>query len=109
MIEGESKEKKEELKLLFKKLGDVINDTLSHSDDVQEVLRQMRKWGLGVDLSMVIGLGLYCNTDLMQKDSGNGAIPNEEIRFELTTEDRAFLNELNLRLNIDNDNSPFEN
>lgn len=109
MFEGESKEKKEELKWLFRKLGEVINDTLSHSEDVQEVISQIRKCGLGVDLSMVIGLGLYCNTDVCQNNSDLDTVPKGEIRFELTSADKVFLEEFNLRLNIDNDNSLFEN
>ena len=99
--DGESYEKKDELKRLFKILGEVINDTLSHSKEVQEILSQIRIFGLGVDLSMVIGLGLYSRSDgdheiLLSSDE-------EKIRFELTSGDVAFLEDHKLKLSLDKD------
>jgi hypothetical protein len=92
-------ENRNELKQLFKRLGEVINDTLSHSEEVQEILQEIRILGMGVDLSMVIGLGLYSHADgtheiLFDSDE-------EGIRFELTPADMAFLDQYKLKLIMD--------
>lgn len=95
-------EKKEELKKLFKKLGRVINDTLSHSDEVQEILSQIKIFGLGVDLSMVVGLGLYTNSETDQEIVfGTETEQQEEIRFELTSGDLTFLERHRIKLTMD--------
>lgn len=103
-FDGDSHENKDELKKLFKRLGEVINDTLSHSKDVQDILSQIRIYGLGVDLSMVIGLGLHTRPDADQDMVfGPETVPEGEIRFELTSGDKAFLEHNKLRLTIDKD------
>ena len=95
-------EKKDELKRLFKKLGRVINDTLTHSDEVQEILSQIKIFGLGVDLSMVVGLGLYTNSETDQEIVfGTETEQEEEIRFELTSGDLTFLERHRIRLTMD--------
>ena len=100
----DSHEKKDELKRLFKRLGEVINDTLSHSKEVQDILSQIRIFGLGVDLSMVVGLGLHARSDSEQEGIFSPETVNEgEIRFELTSGDKAFLSHNKIRLTIDND------
>ncbi|MGA1842513.1 MAG: hypothetical protein ACMUIU_18015 [bacterium] len=100
----DSYEKKDELKRLFKKLGEVINDTLSHSKEVQDILSRIRIFGLGVDLSMVVGLGLHARSDSDQEGVlGPEKVSEGEIRFELTSGDRAFLEHNKIRLNIDID------
>ncbi|MGA1844794.1 MAG: hypothetical protein ACMUIS_09575 [bacterium] len=98
-FDANAHENRNELKKLFKRLGEVINDNLSHSEEVQEILHQIRILGMGVDLSMVIGLGLYSHADgtheiLFDSDE-------EEIRFELTSADRAFLDQYKLKLIMD--------
>jgi len=100
----ERHEKKDELKRLFKRLGRVINETLSHSDEVQEILSQIKVFGLGVDLSMVIGLGLYTSADSDHEALlGTESEENEEIRFELTSGDITFLEHHKIKLNMDNE------
>ncbi len=101
MFDEEFKERKEKLKWYFKRLGEAINDTLTHSQEVQEMLSQIRGFGFGVDLSMVIGLGLYSNMNDPQNDFEKEAPFREEIRFELTPEDMAFLQQNNLCLDIE--------
>jgi hypothetical protein len=100
----DSHEKKDELKRLFKRLGEVINDTLSHSKEVQDILSRIKIFGLGVDLSMVVGLGLHARTDADQEGVlGPDTVSEGEIRFELTSGDKAFLAHNRIRFNIDND------
>ena len=103
-FDGESYERKDELKRLFKRLGEVINDSLSHSREVQDILSEIRVFGLGVDLSMVIGLGLYSRSDggqdiIFDPDE----LPEEKIRFELTSGDAKFLEHHKLKLSLDKD------
>ena len=102
-FDKEYPEKKDELKRLFKKLGRVINDTLSHSDEVQDILSQIKIFGLGVDLSMVVGLGLYTNSETDQEIvfGTETEQPEEEIRFELTSGDLTFLERHRIRLTMD--------
>jgi hypothetical protein len=98
----DSHEKKDELKRLFKRLGEVINDTLSHSKEVQDILSRIKIFGLGVDLSMVVGLGLHARSDSDQKgvfDPNPDKVSEGEIRFELTSGDKAFLAHNKLRKN----------
>ena len=90
--EGDPKENKEELKWLFKRLGEIINETLADSKEVQEVLGQIKRFGLGVDLSMVMGLGLYYRPDSCPNLTAELEEPPEgELRFELTSWDESFL------------------
>ena len=98
----DSSEDKEELKGLFKRLGEIINETLADSEDVQEVLGQIRNFGLGVDLSMVMGLGFHYRPDVCQDLDGPF---DGKIRFELTSGDRKFLGHNKISLDIDSENN----
>ena len=98
---------KEELKGLFRRLGEVINETLADSKEVQEILKVIKGFGLGVDLSMVMGLGLYYRPDVSQdfgldKDDTQG----DKIKFEITSGDMQFLEKNRLGLIMDKDITP---
>lgn len=95
----------DELKGLFKRLGEIINETLASSKEVQEILKQIKDFGLGVDLSMVMGLGLYYRPDMSQNFGiDNDETQNGNIKFEITSGDEKFLRQNRLGLAIDNDN-----
>jgi len=102
MFYDDSKEKNDSLKLYFKRLGEIVNETLSQSKEFQEVLNQIKSFGFGVDLSMIIGLGLYVNSKQTVKDYESGPLLKEGIRFEITSEDNVFLQRNGLRFDIDN-------
>lgn len=102
LSDWERNEKKDELKWFFHKLGEAINDTVNHSEEVQDILNQIKKFGLRVDISMIIGLGIYNSfpdKDVKNKE-GNDHL-EKSIRFELTTDDRAFLALNKIVLNLE--------
>lgn len=91
MSEYLSNEQKERLMRHFKRLGEVVNETLSASEEIQDMLGQIREFGFGVELTMLIGLGLSPSSRRSDKAKTSDLLSQETKEFILTQEDKLFL------------------
>lgn len=91
-------------KHLIKELGDAINESLSESDKISDVLARIRASGydLFLVLEVTIGFNKKGESNLIHRQR-IGAGSNSEPVFRLTTQDTQFLKAL--RISIDNEGS----
>jgi len=92
-------------KRLIKELGDAINESLSESDRIAEVMSRIRSAGydLFLVLEVTIGFNKRGEVNLVhrQKLTADGHLDPE---FRLTTQDTQFLRAL--KINVDDDLEP---
>jgi len=91
-------------KRLIKELGDAINESLSESDNIAEVLGRIRasRYDLFLVLEVTIGFNKRGETNLIHRQKINTDLREEPI-FRLTTQDAQFLRAL--RISVEKDDS----
>jgi uncharacterized protein (UPF0335 family) len=89
-------------KRLIKELGEAINESLSESDQISDVMARIR--GAGYDLVLVlevtIGFHKRGEVNLVHRQKLN-AEPRSDPEFHLTTQDTQFLRALRIRIEDD--------
>jgi len=89
-------------KRLIKELGEAINDSLSESEQISDVMARIR--GAGYDLFLVlevtIGFHKRGEVNLVHRQKLN-AEPRSNPEFHLTTQDTQFLRALRIRIEDD--------
>ncbi len=91
-------------KRLIKELGDAINESLSESDKISDVLARIRASGydLFLVLEVTIGFNKRGETNLIHRQKLNADLQQEPV-FRLTTQDAQFLRAL--RISIEDEDS----
>jgi hypothetical protein len=91
-------------KRLIKELGDAINESLSESDKISDVLARIRASGydLFLVLEVTIGFNKRGEANLIHRQKLNADL-NQEPVFRLTTQDAQFLRAL--RISIQDEDS----
>lgn len=84
-------------KRLIKELGDAINESLSESDQIAEVMGRIRSAGydLFLVLEVTIGFNKRGEANLVHRQKLN-AEPRSDPEFRLTTQDAQFLRALKI-------------
>jgi len=91
-------------KRLIKELGDAINESLSESDKISDVLARIRASGydLFLVLEVTIGFNKRGEANLMHRQKLNTDLRQEPV-FRLTSQDAQFLRAL--RISIEDEDS----
>jgi hypothetical protein len=91
-------------KRLIKELGDAINESLSESDKISDVVGRIRASGydLFLVLEVTIGFNKRGEANLIHRQKLNSDLRQEPI-FKLTTQDAQFLRAL--RITVENEDS----
>jgi hypothetical protein len=91
-------------KRLIKELGDAINESLSESDQISDVLARIRASGydLFLVLEVTIGFNKRGEANLIHRQKLNADLHQEPV-FRLTTQDTQFLRAL--RISIEDEDS----
>jgi hypothetical protein len=91
-------------KRLIKELGDAINESLSESDKISDVLARIRASGydLFLVLEVTIGFNKRGEANLIHRQKLNADLHQEPV-FRLTTQDAQFLRAL--RISIQDEDS----
>jgi hypothetical protein len=91
-------------KRLIKELGDAINESLSESDKISEVLARIRASGydLFLVLEVTIGFNKRGEANLIHRQKLSADLRQEPL-FRLTTQDAQFLRAL--RISVEDDDS----
>jgi hypothetical protein len=84
-------------KRLIKELGDAINESLSESDKISDVLARIRTSGydLFLVLEVTIGFNKRGEANLIHRQKLNADLRQEPV-FHLTTQDAQFLRALRI-------------
>ena len=84
-------------KRLIKELGDAINESLSESDKISDVLSRIRASGydLFLVLEVTIGFNKRGEANLIHRQKLNADLRQEPV-FHLTTQDAQFLRALRI-------------
>ena len=84
-------------KRLIKELGDAINESLSESDKISDVLARIRTSGydLFLVLEVTIGFNKWGEANLIHRQKLNADLRQEPV-FHLTTQDAQFLRALRI-------------
>ena len=86
----------ERLKHLMQDLGNAINDTLSDSDGIAEVIGQIKKEGYDVFLVLEATVGFDRRVEDEDKRVGDEAFVPSEVSF--SPQDHAFLRALKITM-----------
>ena len=91
-------------KRLIKELGDAINESLSESDKISDVVGRIRASGydLFLVLEVTIGFNKRGEANLIHRQKLNSDLRQEPV-FKLTTQDAQFLRAL--RITVENEDS----
>jgi hypothetical protein len=91
-------------KRLIKELGDAINESLSESDKISDVLARIRASGydLFLVLEVTIGFNKRGEANLIHRQKLNSDLRQEPV-FRLTTQDAQFLRAL--RITVESEDS----
>jgi hypothetical protein len=91
-------------KRLIKELGDAINESLSESDKISDVLARIRASGydLFLVLEVTIGFNKRGEANLIHRQKLNSDLRQEPV-FRLTTQDAQFLRAL--RISVESEDS----
>lgn len=90
-------EKNDELKKMVAQLAKVINNTLSNSKEVRQMIESIRENGYGVDISLAACIGIYKEENTNDK-SATEETCTQEIKFAFDKKDLEFLKSINLRV-----------
>ena len=84
------------LKRLIRQLGEAIHDTVSESEDIAGVVREIRQEGFDVLLMLEATIGL---NELEDEDEGTEAEATDEVRTgEFSAQDLNFLKSLRIAI-----------
>jgi hypothetical protein len=86
----------EKLKPLMKELGEAINESLSESDQIAEVITRIKAKGYDVFLVLEATIGFNRRDD--EKDAGKPAssLRKTEVEFKINAQDQKFLKSLKI-------------
>lgn len=86
----------DKLKPLMKELGEAINESLSESDQIAEVISRIKAGGYDVFLVLEATIGFNRRDD--EKDAGKpSSSPHKsEIEFKINAQDQKFLKSLKI-------------
>jgi hypothetical protein len=93
----------DKLKRLIKELGSAINESLSESDRISEVMGKIRAAGYDLFLVLEVTVGFNKSGTTERSRRGNSASTRKAERqeFHLTSEDAEFLRELKISVDVD--------
>jgi hypothetical protein len=96
--EGGSLDLDDKFKKLIRELGIAINESLSESDRIAEVIARIRAAGydLFLVLEVTIGFNKRGETEQVHRQKLSPSRRREKGEFRLTTQDAAFLRELKI-------------
>jgi len=86
-----------EIKILLKKLGESINETLSNSPEIHESIREIRNAGYEVFLSIETKIG-FCSAKAESRKTDMNENENQ-IFSKMTEYDAKFLKTLKIAIN----------
>jgi uncharacterized protein (UPF0335 family) len=92
----------ENLKQLFQQLGEAMNQSLANSDEVANVIGQIKSSGYDVFLAFEATIGFSKQEDEEPQSVKNGPTlvnaGNHEPEFKVNSQDERFLKSLRIRL-----------
>jgi hypothetical protein len=95
----------DKLKRLIKELGNAINESLSESDRISDVMGKIRAAGydLFLVLEVTVGFNKHEEPGRSRRARSSGGRRTEVQQFHLTNEDAEFLRDLNISVDVDED------
>jgi hypothetical protein len=92
----------DKLKRLMKELGSAINESLSESERISEVMGKIRSAGYDLFLVLEVTVGFNKSGEAERPRRGKSAARKAETQqFRLTTQDAEFLRELKISVDVD--------
>ncbi len=85
------------LKHLIKRLGGAIDQSLSQSDAISEVIGEIRKEGYDVLLVLEATIGFSKRQEESESDNSS-VLTHEDLERNLTEQDQQFLRALSIKL-----------
>ena len=86
-----------EIKILLKRLGESVNETLSNSPEIHDRIREIKNAGYEVFLSIETKIGFYSNKEKNKKTDMD---ENENLIYpKMTKYDEKFLKTLKIAIN----------
>ena len=85
----------EKLKPLMKELGEAINESLSESDQIAEVISRIKAGGYDVFLVLEATIG-FNRRDEKDADKPSSSPRKSEIEFKINAQDQKFLKALKI-------------
>ena len=86
----------EQLKQLIKELGDAINESLSESERIAEVIGNIKHAGYDVFLVLEATIGFNRREESIKKEPPLKSVTNRPGRAQFTTQDTKFLKALKI-------------
>lgn len=95
----------DKLKRLIKELGSAINESLSESDRISDVMGKIRAAGydLFLVLEVTVGFNKSSGAERSRRGKSAGVRRSETQEFHLTSEDANFLRELKISVDVDDE------
>ena len=90
----------EQVKNLIQKLGEAIHESVSESDNIAEVVREIREQGFDVILMLEATIGLN------QVEQEEVAVPEEAVEGPFTRNDLNFLRSLRITTDTEDHTAP---
>jgi len=81
---------REKIRNYMLRLGKIINELLNSSDELRSLIKEIEAEGYKINIGFVSVV--------------SGAGESEELRFEITSEDKKFLEDIGIRYDEDDDN-----
>jgi hypothetical protein len=89
----------DKLKHLMKELGEAINESLSESEPIAEVISKIKAGGYDVFLVLEATIGFNRHDDAEESVSRPAAAARREAEFRINAQDQKFLK--SLRISVD--------
>ncbi len=90
----------EQVKNLIQKLGEAIHESVSESENIAEVVREIREQGFDVILMLEATIGLN------QVDQEEVTVPEEAVEGPFTRTDLSFLKSLRITTDTEDHSAP---
>lgn len=91
-----------QLKSMMKELGDAINNSLSDSDQIAEVISRIKAGGYDVFVVLEATIGFNQHDEEEEEAAKSAAIVSSPSDFTMTTQDVKFLK--SLRISVEEEN-----
>jgi hypothetical protein len=93
----------DKLKRLMKELGSAINESLSESEQISDVMGKIRAAGydLFLVLEVTVGFNKSGAGERSRRGKSSAIRKGETQQFHLTTQDEEFLRELKISVDVD--------
>jgi hypothetical protein len=98
-------ELEDKLKRLIKELGNAINESLSESDRISEVMGKIRAAGYDLFLVLEVTVGFNKHGEPQRSRRSRSSVNPEVQQFRLTSEDAEFLRDLKISVDVDEERS----